>query len=693
MRGSMKQISDDNLIRGYTLIQLAVAIMILGLMIAPAAVLYNNYKKTTDFENTYKNVSASVDNIQLRRSTLGAYPCPAPIDAARDDAAYGGALSDCPGTGSTAIATGTCENGICVEAGRGGERVLVGAVPFRELQLDEMRSYDAYGSRLLYSVTEAQTDEDTFNPMAGAIYIAGENGESVIEPEGGASFIVLSPGRNHVGGYTMDGVLRQSCAGVGRDRANCNPGFEGGTPKAEARYVAAFESSVPGTNFFDDQLSYFTQVETPYWRPTTNNQNDIQDLSPNNVGIGNDDPAAEMTITSGASDSLRVSDALIANQICNESGECFEPSTFTTDPKIKCGPNEHMVGIKDGEADCRPDTTPVTVKCPAGQVLKGVDPTNGKPICSTAPLKSCPAATATLCDPNDISAGVSTHGAAFTFNRGDCRSVKYTCNNGNWTSNTPTGKCVFVAPVPDTYQTCGITCPKWYSGKYCNNYRTVCTGTVSLGNTQATDCVCVGGSEQQTTTCSSQKGSAWKGTATRTLTVSPPNCTSSYSPWDLSACTCVNGAADGATQWVSNGSCASGFNGVKQKEQRWVKATCSWQDTGVTKDTCTCNTTPIVENVTVTCGDPTCEKPDKPDVFTTPINPTTCTKGTKVKTQSGSCAPNTFQWKMLTATGATGTTSTTIGSGCDCSDYKSGNEKICGYAGDPNKYIYKCKCE
>ncbi len=692
MQGSITDITPVKSIRGYTLIQLAIAIMILGLMIAPATVLYNNYKKTADFENTYKNISASADNLQLRRSTIGAYPCPAPIDAARDEAAYGGALSDCPGTGNTTIATGTCSNGICVEAGRGGERVLVGAVPFRDLQLDEMRSYDAYGSRLVYSVTEAQIDEDTFDPAAGAIYITGENGETVIEPDGGASFIISSPGRNHVGGFTMDGVLRQSCAGAGRDRANCNPGFEGGTPKAEARYVAAFENSVPGVNFFDDQLSYFTQVETPHWRPTNNNPNDIQDLSPNNVGIGNDNPPSAMTISSGSTDSLRVSDALIASEICNTAGECFEPSVFTTDPQIHCLPTQRMVGIREGQAVCVEDSVPVPVDCPPGQVLIGLN-TSGTPICSAAPPKSCPATTATLCATNDISAGASSHGTAITFNKGDCRSRKYTCNNGNWSLGSATGKCVFVPPVPDTYQTCNIACPKWYSGKYCNNYKTVCTGNVSTGNTQATDCVCVGGSEPQTATCASQKGSAWVGTATRTLTVSPPNCTSSYSAYDLSACTCANTTADGTTKWIANGTCSTGFSGVKEKEQRWVKATCSWVDTGVVKNTCACNTTAIVENVTVTCADPVCEKPSTPDIFTTPINPTNCTKGTKVKTQTGTCAPNAFQWKMLTATGATGTTSTSIGSGCGCDDYKAGTEKTCGYAGDPNKYIYKCKCE
>jgi len=692
MRNPIKQNKESpQSVQGYTLIQLSVSIMIIGLMIAPALMIYNNYKKTQRIETTYKNISSVVDSTQLRRSSFGAYPCPAPMDAGRDDSTYGGALLNCPGAGSTAIATGTCASGICVEAGRGGARVLVGAVPFRELQLDETRAYDAYHSRLLFAVTESQTDEGTFNPVGGAIYIDGENGESVVEPEGSASFLVISPGPNGLGGYTIDGVMRESCAGSGRDAANCNPGFAGGVPKTEARYIAAYEYSEPGANYFDDQLSYFTQVVTPYWRATTDNQNDIQDLSPNNVGVGISNPTSELTISS-TNDTLRVQDNLITSEICSEAGDCFEPSLFSTDPKINCPANTHMVGIADSQALCEPDTTPVPVECPSGKVLTGLN-SDGSPICDNAPPKSCPATTASVCSANDSSADITKNGVTVPFNKGDCRTVNYTCNNGNWFQSSASGRCSFTPPVPDTWSQCGVACPKWYSGTYCNNYKAVCTGTVSLGNTWASDCTCVGGTESQTATCSSKKGSAWTGTATRTVTVSQPNCTADNPPWNLSACTCASSRADGALQWVPNGSCASGFSGTKEKEQKWAKATCSWVNTGATRETCACNTTPTTRNEDHSCADPTCEVPAKPDIWTIEVDPVTCEKKPEVKTTEGSCSAKSFQWTMLTATGAMGDAGTKVGTGCGCQEYKSATTKICNYPGDPNKYIYNCRCQ
>ena len=678
---------------GYTLIQLAISIMILGLMIAPAAMIYANYKQTMDRETTYKNLSAVIDNIGLRRNITGDYPCPAPMTAGRDDPAYGGALADCPGTGNTGIPVGSCSDGICVEEGRGGARVLVGAVPFRELQLDEPRSYDAYGSRLLYAVTESMVDENTFDPSLGAIYIDGENGESVVEPAGNASFIIISPGPDRTGSFTIEGVSHRDCTGAGRDVANCNPGFNGGTPKAEARYAAAFENSVQGGNFFDDQVMYFSQLDTPYWRQTTDDAANIQDLSPHNVGIGTLDPAADLTVTSsGSKDSLRVNDALLTNEICH-NGVCFDPEVFTTNPTLQCPPNQHMIGIQNSQPICEPDTTPIAVTCPDGLVLLGLN-ADGTPNCRSAPPRSCPATSTSVCAPNDASAGDTRHNQTVTFNRGDCRTATFRCNNGNWQATGTSGQCSFTPPVPDTYSNCGIACPQWHTGTYCNKYRVVCTGTISLGNTRAQDCTCVGGTVNETGQCSSLRGSGWTGTATRVRTISPPNCTSSYSAWDLSACRCSSNRANGTIQWVRNGNCPSGYTGIREREQRWDTSTCSWADTGATRDTCTCNTTPITRQQPHVCDDPVCEVSSTPDIFTTPIDPTTCRRGVETRTTVGTCSNRSFKWVMQTATGATGTTSIKFDSPCSCSDKKTGRVVACGTpTNDPNNYMYRCICQ
>jgi hypothetical protein len=172
--------------------------------------------------------------VSAYRSENGFLPCPAPLDAPRDDSLAGqqyGMASDC----STAVtAIGSCSGGICRVARMRGDVTVdtdhdgigdstftptlrIGAIPFRTLGIPEEAAYDAYGNRILYAVTEERAFDNVHNVHGtGAIVVqyedASGNRVDHIQDDDtdgdseDAEFIVLSHGSDKVGGYSLKGI-------------------------------------------------------------------------------------------------------------------------------------------------------------------------------------------------------------------------------------------------------------------------------------------------------------------------------------------------------------------------------------------------------------------------------------------------------------------------------------------------------
>ncbi len=182
--------------KGYTLIEMAVSMMVVGLIAAPAMSIYSNYTKTQKRLTTVQNIESVLSSIQTYRQKNGLFPCPAPLNVARGTASYGQDMCQWPTPAAptltaTAPATGACASGICVEASTRvavpaftafQQRVVEGAIPFRELQIDEKLTYDGYGSRLIYAVTQSMDNITTLNSANGAISIHAAGGSSLINP-------------------------------------------------------------------------------------------------------------------------------------------------------------------------------------------------------------------------------------------------------------------------------------------------------------------------------------------------------------------------------------------------------------------------------------------------------------------------------------------------------------------------------
>ncbi len=706
---------------GYSLIQIAMGLLIIGLLAAPIMGIWAVREKEKRYTETSASIDSAISQIQGFVKRNGYYPCPASMTADRDaptqitDFEYG-EPTDCNSATINAIAPGECLNGICIEESVRTDitnrRVIVGAIPFRVLQMDERKTYDAYKGRLLYAVTASMTDPDTYSETTGGIAIRDEAGNSLVHmegasPDGAGAFIVLSHGPTRAGAHNKNGIVMRSCATAGLDIQNCNVGFETGTAMStESLYIAAFQSHAAGAGFFDDFVNFFSVTAEPRWKYNALEEEGIETIPGNLVGIGTTTPSVELDIRSAAAGihSMRIygqngtDGTLKTDMVCDNTGtHCFSPSLIGGSPGLTCSAaGEYMTGIENGTPKC----APIAIECPTtAPILTGINPATRAPICAAIPAPSCGGTTMSVCSANDVLLPASGSGfISIPYALGACKTVQYRCNSGTWSLHSNTGQCTFTAPPPTVVS--GINCGPGFTGTYTTTTTATCTGGSVTSNTRATDCSCTGSVVPDSAACSAILGAVYTGTATRTITYAPPTCTASYSGWDTSGCSCAGPI--GSTQWVTAGTCPAGFTGAITKEQIFDGPSCAWTDTGNTNNTCACNTTPIVTQQDHVCDDPICEIPDptKRDTFTATIDPTTCTVLPAVLTPPpGACKNMTFKWQEIEDAGTSAASYPAdpifVGSGCNCQDHKdgiAGAKKTCFYASDGSKHIYRCKC-
>src|SRR5687768_8837935 len=96
---------------GYNLIQICIAMLVVGVLLSAGASAYNIYKRDRVVTATTQNVAAMTEAINGYRAVYGTYPCPAPLNVSRQDPNYGNP-TDCS---DTSVAPGNCGGGICVQ--------------------------------------------------------------------------------------------------------------------------------------------------------------------------------------------------------------------------------------------------------------------------------------------------------------------------------------------------------------------------------------------------------------------------------------------------------------------------------------------------------------------------------------------------------------------------------------------------
>lgn len=618
---------------GYTLIEMAIAITIVGLLIAPAAAVYSNWLQHQKQQTTLTNVSDLLSALQSYRAKNGSFPCPSGLNVARTNANYGAPVN-CSYAAMGAAAVGACQaSGVCIEQSARTvfpippkapatlayqQRVIVGAIPFRVLQIPEKKAYDGYGSRLVYVLTLSMGDPDYVNSANGAITIKDPTlARQLVNPADSAVFAVFSPGPDRVGGWNADGVEFSRCVGaVGADVTNCNKGFEGGVASVNALLVDGYATTAPGAAHFDDYMAYFQSQADPLWRIIPNTQN-IQDLTDKSVGIGLTPASGILDVTDAASvaspnqklsdgvtnntDALLVygtsaagnAGAIQADRICDATGaNCFDPTVIGGDNTVagkgmKCTvARTYMSGIDGatGTGQNGADCSVIEVRCSGTTPLMNGFNADGTPNCIGF---GCTGAITTSCG-NSVTptGGPFVNGQIVSLTNlnsatNGCVSEQWTCTNGTWTGPTnrtnfsPTNYCSFSSTCSDP----GCDCTVLHGPTYVNNPPTsyctkqFCTTCGGGGITTVTADNC--GCKSPDVTNPACPAPFTGGTYTQTITYAGAGCTGTTTN-DFSTCQC-----NLPTPVVTNVACPAGFNNGNAAVQ-----TCNLDTT-----TCTYNCT------------------------------------------------------------------------------------------------------
>lgn len=606
---------------GYTLLETAVVLLIIGILFAAGSMAYQLYRVEQQNQKTELariRITLAIDSY---RDRFGRYPCPASYTAQRDEPAYG-AETNCA---DTSVAPGNCANGICIENSPRvvtredmttfTPRVRRGAIPFRVLNLTEGEFYDAFGGRFSYAVTENLTDEDTFDVAEGGIGVVDgqpPDGVSLVSPEGSGLYFIFSHGRDNIGAYDRDGEEILPCNGPMYDVQNCNTEDD---PLAIYRYAKNSDApvvlggvSVPtgptppvgGVNtHYDDFAVYRAGDSTPIWKISEiggsgDNAHDL--LDPNESVVLGSAAGTEKLRTQG---DVRTDTEIQSAEICTDT-DCF-PSRLIGGSGMSCDtPGELVVGVRYGNVVCAP---PGEIACAdPTQFIQRFDD-RGMPVCGTfASNIFCPAATRTICPGEVRNLLRSPVNTIVTLTAGVSRSRQYRCdrigttNNGAWVNVGPfTGVCT-CTPSSNTVNNGAGSCGLGYGGATTTTTTTVCPSGTTTSTTSRAACVCQPGTQTQTGTCPSPR------TGTGATQTRPITCVGGapvFGPWTTTVpANCVCNPRAPQTEALS---CPANTTGTASRTRTWDTSTCNWGP-WVNTDNCICTET--TQTRTRACASP-----------------------------------------------------------------------------------------
>jgi type II secretory pathway pseudopilin PulG len=345
----IKRLSKDE--SGMTLIDIAIVMMVIGLLLVPAIQTYNTWKFNRQVGTTSSNRLAINKAIADFFFINGVYPCPALPNLGPNDAAYGD--SNCAGTNIDAV-------------------TRMGAVPWATLNIPASMALDGFKNKFTYAVSRHQTEVATWN-TTGALLIRGRNSLGASRCENFAiynintvaHYIIVSHGASGVGARTAEGALRNACSGVTVDGENCD------NDNTFVHDVCVANDNA-GAEFYDDLTDYKFSTPSRLWQYAAN-PNNILVGGASSVGINNDNPQFQMDVVGN----IRATNNS-TGWTCDVNGaNCFE-ARIIGGSGITCAAGATqgaMRGIAFNNARCVSGITAATRLCNTaiGEYVTGVD--------------------------------------------------------------------------------------------------------------------------------------------------------------------------------------------------------------------------------------------------------------------------------------------------------------------------------
>jgi len=425
---------------GFSLIELAVIMAIMGLIMAGLIQTYKINQRFAQDDNTNARMNEITSAIMLYLAENGRYPCPAGRALPQDDAAYG--REGCPDSNPLSVdfvPLGTCTNGLCRVAGQrvvsntgavlnpgdpgyatnlNLSAVLIGTVPFKELNtalnLSRQNVFDGWGHAFTYAVTERFTvDKDDvsgqgYNPLLGTIrlsmwrtLVGAEEDSSqdtyaqITTPDNSQEALLISHGPDGMGTYTSNGILIAPCASgadLQRDSENCDNDSEFSMVDEGLLNVGVLFTHEPGPTHFDDYVRRSFTLKSGHWKTSEIDPDNIRTSVAQLVGIGDETPDAVIDVAGN----IRVGNPggvlgegdLMTDVVCNQdTDDCFDPQLIGGTGMSCPNLGQSMVGIANSSPECdftaMQGVNPGT--CPSGQFIVGFNG-SGDIICAAPGL-------------------------------------------------------------------------------------------------------------------------------------------------------------------------------------------------------------------------------------------------------------------------------------------------------------------
>jgi prepilin-type N-terminal cleavage/methylation domain-containing protein len=364
---------------GFSLLEVAVGMIILGLLITPFLHLLKLEQKRKIVERTEGNLSMVDSALSKYAVRTGRYPIPAARNLGATDVNFGqetlfASIAACTGGDETVACRAAGFRDTTADVDAVNDTVLIGDVPFAEIGLPYKFILDGYGRKVTYTVSEHMTDaalapvEDDW----GSIEVIDAAGADHRGTARNVHFALVSHGSNGEGTYALSGGQFRTCAGSGVEVENANCDSDGsflsnfndvvdsadslGNPITRYDRV---QSVVLGGAYYDDYMRVRTTVTGDIWTQQIG-VNDIFNTNTGNIRIGS------YPVGALASPDARVT--IMDGNISSQD----DPTTINADPATILG-NESRVytnrlcNLRGGDPDygCLSTTTNTSLILPA----------------------------------------------------------------------------------------------------------------------------------------------------------------------------------------------------------------------------------------------------------------------------------------------------------------------------------------
>lgn len=387
-----RNITNKKASNGFTLIEMAMVILIAGLLILPLLQAYKTYTYNKELEKTQENMEQAKSSLNI---FLGRYPCPSDRSLPSTSPNYG--VEKCTGIPTC---TASSNQGICRAPGSRDadgngvpDPIIIGGVPFKDGAGNVISGMvapyilDGWGNKLTYIVSESlmvprlSRDNDF---KLGVISAINEHGNPTAGVTDNAQFALISHGKDANGAFSMSGNF-SACPAGSTESENCDN---------DSIFVSALGAYEGTTATYYDDVSYFilrapgelwVNLGTASGSPSPH----INNLNTNNIGINLTTPTTKLDVNGTIQ-----ADAIRGDTICDKAGTastCLSPNLLNT-PAV-CPAGQIITKISGGSVACgypsiQSQPTPKTVTCNTGKFITAIV-ANGCIVCNDGATK-CP---------------------------------------------------------------------------------------------------------------------------------------------------------------------------------------------------------------------------------------------------------------------------------------------------------------